>query len=96
MPILLSPTLHAQRTALTALLNSNLANTALVATALKVGLEESTHDIQRHYRRYEISWQTQDIRIVVLTSQLGQLGVPAQGCTNTLMFVGGHGYAVTR
>lgn len=66
-----------------------------MTASLKIGLEERTNDIERLDRRDEVSRQTEHIRVVVLTRQLCQLGVPAQCCTDTLVLIGGHADTIT-
>ena len=54
--------------------NGYLVDATLVATALKVGLEERTNDIQRHDAGDEVSRQSQYVGVVVLAGQFSQLG----------------------
>lgn len=69
----------------------NLVNTLLMATAFKSGFEEFVHNLLRHLVVDETTWHDQDVGIVVLTDEVGNLRNPSQSGTNTLMLVEGHG-----
>ena len=74
----------------------DLVNATLMTSAFEIRLEERTNDIQRLHCRDKVRRQTQHVRIVMLTSQLRQLRIPAQGRTDTLMLVRTHTDTVTR
>ena len=70
-------------------------NAAFMTTTFKIRLEECANDVQRFDSGDEISRQTEHIRIIMLTRQFCQFGIPAQRGTYALVLIGTHANTVT-
>ena len=71
-------------------------NTTFVSAALEIGAEESLRNLERQLLRDKPCRKRKDISIVVLTSQLSEGHIPAEGCSYALMFIGGHADTIAR
>ena len=74
----------------------NLVHSALVASAFEVGLEESSHDVQRLGHGDEVRGQAENIGVVVLACELRKALLPAERRTDTLVLVCCHADTVAR
>ena len=74
----------------------NLVHSALVASAFEVGLEESSHDVQRLGHGDEVRRQAEYIGVVVLAGELRKALLPAERSTDTLVLVRCHADTVAR
>ena len=74
----------------------NLVHSALVASAFEVGLEESSHDVQRLGHGDEVCRQAEHIGVVVLACELRKALLPAERSTDTLVLVRCHADTVSR
>ena len=70
-------------------------DSAFVAAAFEVSCEEGVDDLEGQFGRNEPGGKYEHIRIVVLSGECCEFGGPAEGCADTLMFVQGHGDAIT-
>ena len=64
-----------------------------MAAALKLGVEERVHDLEREARAEHARAHGEDVRIVVAAGHLGGVAVAAQGGADALDLVGGDGDA---
>jgi len=65
-----------------------------MSPSFKIGGKERVDNLQSFISRNKVCGQAKDIGIVVTTGQISQRNIPAQGCTNTLMVVAGHGDSI--
>lgn len=72
----------------------NFGNTTLVTAAFERGGKEDIDDVAGFLVGNETGGEAEDISIVVATGKVGELHVPAEGATDALVLVDGHGYAV--
>ena len=72
----------------------NFIDTALMPAALKIGIEKSLHNATSRIMIDKATRHDTDIGIVVPAGELGQFGRPAEGRTDTLVFIERHGDAV--
>lgn len=61
-----------------------------MTAALKFGVEELVDNLQSHLLRDETCGHGNNVAIVVLATQMGNLGTPAKGTTHIGVFVHGH------
>ena len=73
----------------------NLFNAALMATAFEGNREELVHDGTGRVVVDETTGHHEHIRIIVLTNQLANLGIPAYTGANALVLIKRHGDALT-
>ena len=73
-----------------------LLNAAGVAAAAEIGGEEGVEDALVLLERHKAPGKGDDVRIVVLAAQGGELGVDDVGGTHAGHLVGGHGHADAR
>ena len=77
-------------------LNRNLVDSTLMASAFEVSCEELVHNLAGHVFVDEPAWHDEHVGIVVLTDEMGNLGNPAESCTDALVLVEGHVDALAR
>ncbi len=75
------------------LLDLDLVDPPLVATALERRVEKYAHHLFGDSQAYHSRADAQHVGVVVATRHLGREGVVAQGGTHPRMAVGGHGHA---
>lgn len=68
-------------------------NALLMATACKLGVEELVETLATHIFADEATGEDDDVGIVVLTDEVGNLGLPNKSGTDVLVLVEGHGDA---
>ena len=73
----------------------DFVNATLMTPTFEIGLEERTHDIQCFRCGDESGREREYVRVVMLTCELSQLGVPAECGTDALVLVGSHRDTVT-
>lgn len=73
------------------LLARNLVDTAFVATSFELGGKENLNQFDSLLCRDIVGRQTEDIGIVVLTSEASEWFVPTERSTNALVVVASHG-----
>lgn len=61
------------------MMNRNLRNTCFVATTFEVGIKEGREDSFCLLFADEACWYREDVGIIMLACQLGQLDIPAKG-----------------
>jgi histidinol dehydrogenase len=66
----------------------------LVAAALEPRLQIRVHNLPRYLRVHRPGAEADDVRVVMLASKFGQLFRPANGSTNTVVFICGNGNTV--
>ena len=59
------------------MMNRNLRYTSFVTTTFEVGVEEGREDSSRLLFADEACWYGEDVGIIMLACQLGQLDIPA-------------------
>ena len=69
----------------------NLVDTAFVATSFELGGKEDFNQFNSLLCGDIVGWQTEDISIVVLTSEASEWFVPTERSTNALVVVASHG-----
>lgn len=72
----------------------DFGDATLVTAALEGGGEEDVDDVAGFLVGNEAGGEAEDVGIVVATGEVGELHVPAEGATDALVLVDGHGYAV--
>lgn len=75
-------------------MDGDFVDTSLMATSFKGGIQIDCENGLCLLFGEEASREGEDVGIVVLTSQLCNLDVPAEGCTNDWIFVHHHRYAI--
>ena len=73
----------------------NLVDTTLVTTTFELGGKEYFDEFDSFLRRDVVSRQSDDIGIVVLTSEASEWFVPAECSADALVVVASHSDAVT-
>lgn len=61
------------------MMNGDLRYTSFVTTTFEVGVEEGREDSSRLLFADEACWYGEDVGIIMLACQLGQLNIPAEG-----------------
>ena len=78
------------------LFTGDVLNALLMATSCKLSIEELVETLTAYVFADESAREDNDVGVVVLTDEVGNLGLPNKTGTDALMLVEGHGDAFAR
>lgn len=76
-------------------LERHLVDARLVTSAFEGSIEENFDDGDGFFLADETSWEAENVGVVVLAGQFGNVRGPTEGGTDVLVFVGCHADALT-